>query len=300
MIETNKPVGERALARSAGPWTLAARQLSGDRVAIACGGVLLLFFLIAVVAPLAAPYDPFLARPDRSLLPPGAAHPFGTDLIGRDVLSRVVYGARLSLIIGFVSVGISAVVGVMLGLVAGYYGRLADGIIMRLIDMLMAFPGILLALTVVAMLGPGLLNVMIAVGIGGVANYARLVRGSVLAIRQEPYIEAIRSVGASDLRIMLRHVLPNALPPILVLVSMSYGWALLSAAGLSFLGLGAEPPSVEWGSMLNDARGLLRVAPWTAVFPGLAIMSIVLAANLLGESLRDALDPQQRIRLDLP
>ncbi len=285
-----------ASPQSQGPWASALRQLLSDRIALACIGVLSLFALVAAAAPYLAPYDPFLAQPGKSLLPPGPEHLFGTDLIGRDVLSRVVYGARLSLVIGFVSVGISAAVGVVLGLVAGYYGRLADAVIMRFVDMLMAFPGILLALTIVAMLGPGLTNVMIAVGIGGIANYVRLVRGSVLSIKQQPYIEAVRSVGAGDLRIMFRHVLPNALPPVLVLVSMSYGWALLSAAGLSFLGLGAEPPTVEWGSMLNDARALLRVAPWAAVFPGLAIMCVVLASNLLGESLRDSLDPQQRSR----
>ncbi len=289
-------VGESVLHDSETPWTLTLRQLARDRVAVACAGVLALFFAIAVFAPLIAPYDPFIAYPERSLAPPSATHPFGTDLIGRDVLSRVLYGARLSLFIGFVSVAISATVGIFLGLVAGYYGKYADSIIMRFIDMLMAFPGILLALTVVALLGPGLTNVMIAVGIGGVANYARLVRGSVLSVREQPYIEAIRSVGAGDARIMILHVLPNALPPVLVLVSMSYGWALLSAAGLSFLGLGAEPPTVEWGSMLNDARSLLRVAPWTAIFPGLSIMCVVLASNLLGESLRDALDPKQRMR----
>ncbi len=289
-------LGETIPLDSETPWALIMRQLAHDKVAVACAGVLVLFFAIAVFAPLVAPYDPFIANPEHSLAPPSVAHPFGADLIGRDVLSRVLYGARVSLFIGFVSVAISAAVGISLGLVAGYYGKYADALIMRFIDMLMAFPGILLALTVVALLGPGLTNVMIAVGIGGVANYARLVRGSVLSVREQPYIEAIRSVGADDARIMIFHVLPNALPPVLVLVSMSYGWALLSAAGLSFLGLGAEPPTVEWGSMLNDARSLLRVAPWTAVFPGLSIMCVVLASNLLGESLRDALDPKQRMR----
>ncbi|WP_425409792.1 ABC transporter permease [Hyphococcus sp.] len=278
------------------PWALTMRQLARDKVAVTCASVLAFFFLIAIFAPVIAPYDPFMANPEHSLAPPSAAHPFGADLIGRDILSRVLYGARLSLFIGFVSVAISSAVGILLGLVAGFYGKFADTLIMRFIDMLMAFPGILLALTVVALLGPGLTNVMIAVGIGGVANYARLVRGSVLSVREQPYIQAIRAVGAGDLRIIFQHILPNALPPVLVLVSMSYGWALLSAAGLSFLGLGAEPPTVEWGSMLNDARSLLRAAPWTAVFPGLSIMCVVLASNLLGESLRDALDPTQRMR----
>lgn len=273
-------------------WRQSLSRIRRDASAMTSLGVLVFFFLIALSAPWLSPFDPFDAAPERSLLPPSWVHPFGTDLVGRDVLSRVLHGARVSLLIGFVSVAISAFLGIMLGLVAGYFRRHVDSIIMRFIDILMAFPGILLALTVIALLGPGLLNVMIAVGIGGIANYARLVRGNVLAVREQPYVEAARAVGAGHIKIMTLHVLPNAFPPVLVLISMSYGWALLSAAGLSFLGLGAEPPTVEWGSMLNDARSLMRVAPWTAVFPGLSIMLVVLASNLLGESLRDALDPR--------
>lgn len=276
------------------PARLALRTLLENRIAIACLGVLGLFFVVAVAAAWLTPYDPYHASPEESLLAPSWSHLMGTDLIGRDVFSRVLFGARISMLIGFVSVGISATIGVTLGLIAGYYGRLVDGIIMRFIDTLMAFPGILLALTIIALLGPGILNVMIAVGIGGVPSYARLVRGSVLSIKEEVYVEAARTVGATDRRIIVGHILPNALPPVLVLVSMSYGWALLSAAGLSFLGLGAEAPAVEWGAMLNDSRALLWVAPWTAIFPGIAIMCVVLSTNLLGDALRDALDPRLR------
>ena len=270
-------------------------DLSANYIALGAIAVLLLFLLAALVAPLVSPYDPFLVYPYESLQPPTPAHWMGTDLLGRDIFSRIIFGARISLLVGFVSVGVSAVLGVTMGLLAGYYGGFVDNLVMRIIDTLMAFPGILLALTIVALLGPGIGNVMIAVGIGGIANFARLVRSSVLSIKEEVYIEAARSIGARDRRIMLRHILPNALPPVLVLASMSYGWALLSAAGLSFLGLGAEAPAPEWGAMLSDGRALLWDAPWTAVFPGIAIMCVVLSTNLLGDALRDALDPRLRV-----
>ena len=285
---------KETVAKPQSPTRIALIRLLEDRIALSCIGVLLLFFLLAVGAAYLTPYDPYHASPEESLLPPSWSHLMGTDLIGRDVFSRVLFGARISMLVGFISVGISATIGVTLGLTAGYYGRFVDTIIMRFIDTLMAFPGILLALTIIALLGPGILNVMIAVGIGGVPSYARLVRGSTLSIKEEVYIDAARSVGASDWRIMRDHILPNAFPPVLVLISMSYGWAFLSAASLSFLGLGAESPAVEWGAMLNDSRALLWVAPWTAIFPGIAIMCVVLSTNLLGDSLRDAIDPRLR------
>ena len=286
--------GNETMAKSQSPTRIALTRLLEDKIALSCIGVLVLFFLLAAGAAYLTPYDPYHASPEESLLPPSWSHLMGTDLIGRDVFSRVLFGARISMLIGFISVGISATIGVTLGLIAGYYGRFVDTIIMRFIDTLMAFPGILLALTIIALLGPGILNVMIAVGIGGVPSYARLVRGSTLSIKEEVYVDAARSVGARDWRIMRDHILPNAFPPVLVLISMSYGWAFLSAAGLSFLGLGAESPAVEWGAMLNDSRALLWVAPWTAIFPGIAIMCVVLSTNLLGDSLRDAIDPRLR------
>jgi ABC-type dipeptide/oligopeptide/nickel transport system permease subunit len=277
------------------PSRLLRARVLANNTAVAALATLLLFAAIAIAAPLLVPYDPFEVFPDQSLQPPGSAHWMGTDLLGRDIFSRVIYGGRVSLLIGFVSVSISAAVGVVMGLLAGFYGGLLDNLVMRVIDILMAFPGILLALTIVALLGPGLVNVMIAVGIGGIANYARLVRASVLSIKEEMYVEAARSIGVRDRRIIFRHVLPNALPPVLVLASMSYGWALLSAAGLSFLGLGATPPMAEWGAMLSDGRALMWDAPWTAIFPGVAILCVVLAANLLGDALRDILDPRLRL-----
>ncbi len=283
------------LASQQSPARLALRQLLRNPVARGAGGLLLVFVLLALAAPLIAPFDPYAVAPADSLAAPSAAHLMGTDLLGRDVFSRILFGARISLLVGVVSVGISASIGVLLGLLAGFYGRWIDSVIMRCIDTLMAFPGILLALTIVALLGPGIGNVMIAVGIGGIANYARLVRSSILSIKEEVYVEAARSTGARDRRIMFRHVLPNALPPVLVLASMSYGWALLSAAGLSFLGLGAQAPAAEWGAMLSDGRALLWEAPWTAIFPGIAIMCVVLATNLLGDALRDVLDPRLRL-----
>lgn len=277
------------------PSRLLLARVLANNTAVAALATLLLFTAIAIAAPWLVPYDPYQVFPEHSLQPPGSAHWMGTDLLGRDIFSRVIYGGRISLLIGFVSVGIAATVGVVMGLLAGFYGGLLDNLVMRAVDILMAFPGILLALTIVALLGPGLVNVMIAVGIGGIANYARLVRASVLSIKEEVYVEAARSIGARDRRIIFRHVLPNALPPVLVLASMSYGWALLSAAGLSFLGLGATPPMAEWGAMLSDGRALMWDAPWAAIFPGVAILCVVLAANLLGDALRDILDPRLRL-----
>lgn len=256
--------------------------------------VLLIFSILALLAPVIAPFDPYNARILDSTLPPSATYWLGTDLAGRDIFSRMLYGARLSMTIGLFAVAISASVGTVIGLVAGYYGGRLDNLVMRGIDVLMAFPGILLAMAIVAVLGTGLVNVIIAVGVGSIAEFARITRGSVLTIRKEVYIDAARSIGCSDLRIIFRHLLPNAFPPILVLASMSYGWALLSATGLSFLGLGAPPPTAEWGAMLSDGRSVMWDAPWAAVFPGLAILCIVLSSNLLGDAIRDILDPKLR------
>lgn len=292
-ISSSKIVGfER---RPESPTHIALRSLLHNGVALGAVGVLLMFVLLAVFAEFVAPNDPLATAPIDALTAPGRAYPMGTDLLGRDVFSRVLFGGRISLVVGFVSVGVSAIFGVILGLTSGYFGGKVDNVIMRFVDLLMAFPGLLLALTIVALLGPGIRNVMIAVGIGGISSYARLVRGSVLSIREELYVEAARCVGAGSGRIIWRHILPNVLSPVLVMASMSYGWALLSAASLSFLGLGAEPPAPEWGAMLNDGRSLLWTAPWAAVFPGLAIMLVVLAANFLGDAIRDAFDPRLRI-----
>ncbi len=232
------------------------------------------------------------------LLPPGEGHWFGTDDLGRDVLSRVVLGAAVSLQVGAVAVGFSLLVGVTAGLLAGYYGRWLDTVLMRLMDVLFAFPAILLAIAVIAILGPGTTNAMIAIGITYTPVFARVTRAAVLGVKESVFVRASRSVGVSDARMLLRHVLPNAAPPIIVQTSVSLAFAVLAEAALSFVGLGTQPPAPSWGRMLSEGRGYLEDAWWMAVFPGLAIVLLVLAFNLLGDGLRDVLDPQQRSALE--
>lgn len=271
----------------------AVRRLFRNRGAAVGAAIVGAFLLAALLAPWLAPYDYSQQSILQRLLPPSEKHWFGTDEFGRDVFSRVLYGARISVQIGVISVGIAMIFGVALGLVAGFYAKL-DNLIMRGMDVLLAFPGILLAMAVVAALGPGLYNVMIAMGIWSIPVYARVARGSVLALREREFIEAARALGGRDARILLRHILPNILPPIVVLSTMRIAAAILSAAGLSFLGLGAQPPLPDWGAMLSDARNYLRDAYWVALFPGMAITLTVLGFNLFGDGLRDALDPRMK------
>ena len=254
-----------------------------------------LFVAAALGAPWIAPHDPVAPAIETVLQPPSQAHPFGTDELGRDVLSRVVYGSRVSLGVGVVAVGIAATIGTAGGLVAGFYGGRWDAAVMRATDVLLAFPGILLAIAIVATLGPSLINVMIAVGIGAIPVYTRTVRGSTLAVRRMEYVEAARAAGATTGRLMTRHVLRNITAPILILATLGVGVTILSAAGVSYVGLGAQPPTPEWGAMLSGARQYLRDAWWTAVFPGLAITLTVVGMNLLGDGLRDLLDPRLRL-----
>lgn len=270
------------------------RELSKNPGAIAGLIVLVILVLGAIFASIITRHEPNIINPPDRLQSPNSEHWLGADPFGRDLYTRLVYGARVSLPVGFIAVLISASIGIVLGLVSGYYGRVVDGVIMRLIDIMLAFPGILLALVVVAILGPNLRNVMIAVGIGGIPRYTRLVRGSVLSSRELLYVEAARVVGVPDRKILFRQILPNVVGPAVVLSTISIGSAILSAAGLSFLGLGAQPPDAEWGSMLADGRQFLRTDPWVTAVPGVAIMLTVLSVNLLGDGLRDILDPRLR------
>ncbi len=260
---------------------------------VGLGALLAAAFLgVSVLAPVLAPQGYDEQNLGRRLLPPSATNPFGTDALGRDLLARIVWGARISLLVSVLAVGLGLVVGSLLGMLSGFYGTGLDRTIMGAMDVLLAFPGILLALAIIAALGPGLAQVMIAVGVHEIPSFARLVRGSVLSIRTHEYVDAARVLGASDVRIMVRHVAPNVVAPIIVVTSLSIGTTILAAAGLSFLGLGAQPPLPDWGGMINQGRAFLRTAWWVAVFPGLAIMLTVLGFNLIGDGLRDALDPR--------
>lgn len=261
------------------------------------GSSLIIFVaLVAVFAPLIAPHDPIAIDVANRLQPPSAAHLFGTDETGRDVFSRVLYGARIDLRVGIIAVAIALGLGVTVGVISGFYGGVVDTILMRLVDIMLAFPGFLLALAIIAMLGPSLRNALLAVGIGESTGFARLVRGSVLSIREQDYVLAAKVTGASNLRIMRSHVLRNALSPIIVLATLEYPVAILIAAGLSFLGLGAQPPTPEWGAMLVDGRTFIQNAPWLMDFPGLAIFITVIGFNLFGNALQDALNPRLRKR----
>jgi peptide/nickel transport system permease protein len=251
--------------------------------------------LVAVFQDILAPRDPTRIDMAATLLPPSANHLLGTDQYGREIWSRVIHGARISLTVGIISVSIAASIGTGVGLVSGFYGGLIDSLLMRLIDVMLAFPGILLALAIVSVLGPNLHNLMLAVGISGIPAYARLVRGSVLVAREETYVEAARATGVPSGLIVWRHVLPNVVAPVIVTGTLGLGGAILSAAALSFIGLGSQPPTPEWGRMLSEGRDYLRDAWWISTFPGIAIMLTVLAMNLLGDGLRDVLDPRLRI-----
>ncbi len=250
--------------------------------------------LVALAQSILAREDPTKIEITVALQGPSLAHPMGTDQYGRDVFSRVVHGARISLTVGMISVLIAATAGTTVGLIAGFYGRLFDGILMRCIDVMLAFPGILLALGIVSVLGPNLRNLMIAVGISGIPLYARLVRGSVLVAKEQLYVEAARAMGAPSWTILVRHLFPNVVAPIIVTASLGLGGTILAAAALSFIGLGSQPPTPEWGRMLSEGRDYLRDAWWISTFPGLAIMLTVLGMNLLGDGLRDVLDPRLR------
>ncbi|CAN5268002.1 ABC transporter permease [soil metagenome] len=275
-----------------------ARLLVSNRLALAGVVVLGALVLLALFAPLIAPFGINEIAIDRRLEAPSAARPFGTDQLGRDIFSRVLIGTRISLQVGFVAVSIALVFGVILGLVAGYYGGKTDDALMRLMDVFFAFPAILLAIAVLAILGPGITNAMIAIGIVYMPIFARITRASVLSVREEVYVRAARSIGAGDLRILRLHVLPNVAAPIIVQTSISLAFAILSEAALSFIGLGAQRPDPAWGLMLAEGRGFIQQAWWMAFFPGAAIFFTVLALNVVGDGLRDALDPRQKSAIE--
>jgi peptide/nickel transport system permease protein len=276
------------------PWVAARRRFLRSGTGLAGAVVLIVVIAAAIFAAQIAPYNP--TRQDFRVehQAPSQAHLMGTDEFGRDVLSRVIYGAQASLQAGAVAASIALLVGLVLGMFAAYYGGAADNIIMRVMDVLLAFPYILLAIAVVAILGPGLRNAMIAIGIVYIPYYARVVRASVLSVRARDYVEAARALGARDARVMVQHVLPNTLAPVIVQTTLNVGAAIIDTAGLSFLGLGTQPPTPDWGNMLSAGRSYVIDSPWIATFPGIAILVTVLAFNLMGDALRDAFDPRLR------
>ncbi len=276
------------------PWREAWKGFRRNKLAMIGMGIVLFFILLAIFAGVIAPEGINEQKLAERLQSPSASHWFGTDDFGRDILSRIIYGARISLWVGFFAVLGSAAIGSLLGMVAGYYGRLVDTFISRIFDIMLAFPSILLAIAVVAVLGPSLRNALIAIAIINIPNFGRLVRSRVLSVKQEEYVMAARAVGMKDSRIIFHHVLPNSLAPIIVQGTLAIATAILEAAALSFLGLGAQAPQPEWGKMLADSRSYIIQAPWTVFFPGLAIMLTVLGFNLLGDGLRDALDPKMK------
>jgi peptide/nickel transport system permease protein len=276
------------------PARRARRRLFKRKAAVAGLVVLIAFILLALFAPVIVPYDPIASSWSLVRKPPTALHWFGTDELGRDILSRVVYGARASLVAGLISVVIALGIGVPLGLFAGYRGGFADALISRITDAMLACPFLILAIALAAFLGPSLGNAMIAIGISATPIFIRLTRGQVLSVKAEDYVEAARALGNPPWRIALAHILPNILPALLVQATLSIAAAIIAEAALSFLGLGQQPPAPSWGSMLNAAQRFLTQAPWMAIWPGLAIFLVVLSLNLLGDGLRDALDPRQR------
>ena len=270
------------------------KRLVRNKPALAGGTIIFLLFIVLIFAPFVAPYSPFDQDLMQSLKPPSLAHPLGTDFYGRDVLSRIIFGSRWAIYIGAIAVGLSLFIGAIFGLIAGYYGGILDTIIQGMVDITWSFPAILAGLIISAILGAQLRNVFIAIALVAWAQYARLIRGEILSLKESEFVMAAQAAGSSARRIILKHMLPNAIAPILVIASLGMGRAIIIEASLSFLGLGAQPPTPTWGAMLNGGRTYLRMAPWVSLFPGLAIAAVVLALNLLGDGLRDALDPKLR------
>ncbi len=270
------------------------QRIVENRAMLAGGLIIFLFVFTAIFTSWLSPFDPFAQSIRLRLRPPGDPHWLGTDGYGRDILSRIIWGSRISLTVGVVAVAIGATLGILVGLVAGFFGGGVDNLLMRIIDILLVLPTILLALVIVAMLGPGVFNLMIAVGIANAPRFARVIRAEVLAVKQMVFVNAASALGASSIRLMARHILPNILASILVLSTLRIAQAITTEASLSFLGLGVPPPTPTWGSMIADGRIYLRTSPWVAIIPGIMIMLIVMAFNLFGDGLRDLLDPKLR------
>ena len=270
------------------------RTFSRNRLALAGGGVVVCFFLIAGLTPWLSPWDPNHPDMTQMLDGPSREHPLGTDSLGRDVLARMLYGSRVSLAVGFVSVGIATLVGVLLGASAGYHGGLLDALIMRLVDLMLVFPRFFLLLAVLAFLRPSIWTIMAVIGLTGWMGVARLVRAEFLTLREREFVVWSQSIGASGFRIIWRHILPNAMAPVLVAMTLGIPAAILTESGLSFLGLGVQPPYATWGNILNEGKDAIELAWWLSLYPGLAILITVLSYNLLGEGIRDALDPRLR------
>ncbi len=270
------------------------RQFAGNRLAVIGGALVALVFIVALFAPLLSPHDPSAIDIKNILIGPSFAHPLGTDELGRDVLSRMIWGSRVSLKVGFAAVGIATLLGIILGSLAGYYGGIYDMVIMRSVDVMLTIPTIFLILAVVVILEPSIWNIMVVIGLTGWMEPARLIRAEFMSIKEREFVVAARAVGAPDGRIIFRHILPNGLSPLLVSATMGIGGAILIESGLSFLGLGVQPPTPSWGSLLASGKDHIEIAWWLSAFPGLAILLTVLGYNLLGEGIRDALDPRQR------
>ncbi|MGA7563859.1 MAG: ABC transporter permease [Desulfobaccales bacterium] len=269
-------------------------RLWRNRLAISGLALVLGLFAVALLARWLAPYNPDFIDLKQVLMPPSAAHLLGTDTLGRDVLSRIIYGARVSLLVGFVAVGIATLVGVLVGALAGYYGGVLDQILMRLVDLMLCFPTIFLILAVIAVLGPSIWNIMAIIGLTSWMGVARLVRAEFLSLREREFVVAARALGASDARLIWRHLLPNALTPVMVSATLGVAGAILVESSLSFLGLGVQPPTPSWGNMLTMGKDTIEIAWWLSVFPGLAILVTVMSYNLLGEGIREAIDPRLR------
>ncbi len=279
-----------------GLWTDFRRRFAGNRLALAGSVVVLLLFLVSFLAPVIAPHDPGAIDLGKVLSPPSGDHLLGTDQLGRDVLSRMIWGSRISLKVGFVATGIAIVIGTLLGALSGYYGGFVDGLIMRLVDVMLCFPTFFLILAVIAFLEPSIWNIMAIIGLTGWMGITRLVRADFITLREREFVQAARVIGAGDLRIILVHMLPNAMASVLVAATLGIAGAILTESALSFLGIGVQPPTPSWGNMLTAGKDNIDIAWWLSVFPGLAILVTVLGFNLLGEGIRDSLDPRLRGR----